>query len=56
MANAVGVEHACTMQEDKENLRGKLEESKHQLQGNEQMIKWLNNQVGLLCTIFLVLT
>lgn len=35
----------CVAQEDKENLRSKLEESKQQLQGNEQMIRWLNNQV-----------
>ncbi len=38
------------LQEDNENIRGKLEESKHQLQGNEQMIKWLNNQVRISIT------
>ena len=27
------------------DLRGKLEDSKQQLQGNEQMIRWLNAQV-----------
>ena len=30
-----------------EELRRKLDDSKKQLQGNEQMIRWLNNQVGL---------
>lgn len=30
------------------DLRTKLEESKQQLQSNEQMIRWLNQQVGTL--------
>lgn len=29
------------------DLRTKLEESKQQLQSNEQMIRWLNQQVGM---------
>ena len=32
-------------QEERQQLRAKLEESKHQLQGNEHMIRWLNSQV-----------
>ncbi|KAK9862410.1 hypothetical protein WJX84_002226 [Apatococcus fuscideae] len=39
-------EDHTSAKEDKENLRSKLEESKQQLQGNEQMIRWLNNQVN----------
>lgn len=35
------------LQAEVEDLRGKLEDSKTQLQGNEQMIRWLNNQVLL---------
>jgi spindle assembly abnormal protein 6 len=35
---ALGAENA--------ELRSKLEESKQQLQSNEQMIRWLNQQVG----------
>ena len=33
-------------QEENRTLRGKLEECARQLQGNEQMIRWLNNQVN----------
>ena len=33
------------LEEVQANLRGKLEESKQQLKGNEQMIRWLNAQV-----------
>ncbi len=29
-----------------DELKRKLEDSKKQLQGNEQMIRWLNNQVS----------
>ena len=32
-------------QEENAALRGKLEECSQQLQSNEQMIRWLNNQV-----------
>lgn len=31
---------------ENDELRDKLEESKQQLQSNEQMIRWLNQQVG----------
>jgi spindle assembly abnormal protein 6 len=31
---------------DNGELRAKLEESKQQLQSNEQMIRWLNQQVS----------
>ncbi|KXZ47486.1 hypothetical protein GPECTOR_35g924 [Gonium pectorale] len=33
------------LQAENESLRGKLEDSKQQLQSNEQMIRWLNQQV-----------
>lgn len=35
-----------TLKADNGELRAKLEESKQQLQSNEQMIRWLNQQVG----------
>ena len=34
------------LQNEAGELRAKLEESKGQLQSNEQMIRWLNQQVG----------
>ena len=33
-------------QEENRALRGKLEDCARQLQSNEQMIRWLNNQVN----------
>ena len=33
------------MQDEISSLKSKLEECKGQLQSNEQMIRWLNNQV-----------
>jgi hypothetical protein len=38
-------EEQTRMQSINEELRGKLEDSKQQLKGNEQMIRWLNAQV-----------
>lgn len=38
-------EDAATLKEEVEALKGKLEESRKQLQSNEQMIRWLNNQI-----------
>lgn len=32
-------------QEERQQLKRKLEDSKQQLQGNEHMIRWLNTQV-----------
>jgi F0F1-type ATP synthase delta subunit len=40
---SVLVEHA-SLQSTNDELRGKLEDSKQQLKGNEQMIRWLNSQ------------
>jgi hypothetical protein len=37
------------LQNEASELRAKLEESKGQLQSNEQMIRWLNQQVGWVC-------
>lgn len=34
------------LQAENDSLRGKLEDSRQQLQSNEQMIRWLNQQVG----------
>lgn len=44
---------AC-FQDEISSLKSKLEECKTQLQSNEQMIRWLNNQVACtgLCTTF----
>lgn len=39
---------AGTVAAENVDLRTKLEESKQQLQSNEQMIRWLNQQVGTL--------
>ena len=36
---------AVCAQDEVSSLKGKLEECKAQLQSNEQMIRWLNNQV-----------
>jgi chromosome segregation ATPase len=38
---------ATRMQSIIDDLRSKLEESKQQLKGNEQMIRWLNTQVRI---------
>lgn len=38
--------HTDALRRDVEELKRKLEDSKKQLQGNEQMIRWLNNQVS----------
>lgn len=35
----------CAAQDEVTSLKSKLEECKTQLQSNEQMIRWLNNQV-----------
>ena len=44
---------AC-VQDEISSLKSKLEECKTQLQSNEQMIRWLNNQVACtaLCMTF----
>jgi hypothetical protein len=34
----------AALQSTNDELRGKLEDSKQQLKGNEQMIRWLNSQ------------
>lgn len=39
-------QEVSTLKADNGELRAKLEESKQQLQSNEQMIRWLNQQVG----------
>lgn len=39
-------QEASTLKADNGELRAKLEESKQQLHSNEQMIRWLNQQVG----------
>lgn len=36
---------AGALRAENTELRGKLEDSKQQLQSNEQMIRWLNQQV-----------
>lgn len=36
----------ASLQSDNAELRAKLEESRQQLQSNEQMIRWLNQQVS----------
>ena len=41
-ANAVW---AVAVQAEAEELRGKVEDARAQVQSNEQMIRWLNNQV-----------
>lgn len=38
-------QEVSTLKADNGELRAKLEESKQQLQSNEQMIRWLNQQV-----------
>ena len=38
------------MQDEISSLKSKLEECKGQLQSNEQMIRWLNNQVLFCCS------
>jgi hypothetical protein len=47
---------AC-VQDEISSLKSKLEECKTQLQSNEQMIRWLNNQVACraLCMTFCLL-
>jgi hypothetical protein len=35
----------CGLQGEAEELRAKLVDSRQQVQGHEQMIRWLNNQV-----------
>lgn len=40
-------QEVATLKADNGELRAKLEESRQQLQSNEQMIRWLNQQVGL---------
>lgn len=40
------VTDVCYAQDEVSSLKGKLDECKAQLQSNEQMIRWLNNQVG----------
>jgi regulator of replication initiation timing len=50
---AAGGDEAARMQCTIDDLRAKLEESKQQLKGNEQMIRWLNTQVRRTCTSIL---
>lgn len=38
-------QEVSTLKADNSELRAKLEDSKQQLQSNEQMIRWLNQQV-----------
>lgn len=40
-------QEVSSLKADNGELRAKLEESKQQLQSNEQMIRWLNQQVRL---------
>jgi spindle assembly abnormal protein 6 len=42
-----------TLKADNGELRAKLEESKQQLQSNEQMIRWLNQQVSTIAWLTL---
>ena len=46
MLTCVSDHHCLTcLQDEISSLKSKLEECKGQLQSNEQMIRWLNNQV-----------
>ena len=44
-ADSVCARNCFTVQDEAAGLKSKLEDSRKQLQGNEQMIRWLNNQV-----------
>ena len=45
VADAVCARCCFIVQDEAASLKSKLEDSRKQLQGNEQMIRWLNNQV-----------
>jgi hypothetical protein len=36
----------ASLQAELEGLQGKLADARQSLEGNDQMIRWLNNQVG----------
>jgi chromosome segregation ATPase len=43
-AHAAAADEHARLQAAHDDLRAKLEDSKQQLKGNEQMIRWLNGQ------------